>query len=108
MDEIAKQIYLLNSYEIFMFSILKCGIRISHFYFNGWFSWYFTSIKSNFARHTFSESEFEKYLKPDNKFNQPCENIFMSVIVMYDEPLFMEHNEPLTNDEIHTLKIVEA
>lgn len=108
LDEIGKQLYMLNSYEIFMFSILKCGIRITHFYFNEGLSWYFTSIKSNFDRHTYGRSEFEKYLKPDNRFNQPCENIFMSVVVMYDEPLFMEHNAILTNEEIQILKVLEA
>lgn len=90
LDEIEKQLHLLNAYECFMFCILKCGIRVSNFYFNGGFSWYFTSIHSNFNRHTYGGEEFEKYLEPDNRFNQTCQNIFMSVIVMYEQPLFLE------------------
>ena len=107
LDEIEKQLHLLNAYERFMFCILNCGIRVSNFYFNGGLSWYFTSIKSNFNRHIYGGKEFEKYLKLDDKFNQPCRSIFMSVIVMYEEHLFLEHNEPLTNDEIQALKVLE-
>lgn len=90
-----------------MFCILKCGIQVSNFYFNDGISWYLTSIKSNFNRHIFGKSEFKKYLEPDKRFNQLCQNVFISVIIMYNEPLFLEHNEPLTNDEIQTLEVLE-
>lgn len=107
LDEIEKQLNLLNAYERFMFCILKCGIRVSNFYFNSGLSWYLSSIKSNFSRHSYGAKEFEKYLEPDDRFNQPCQSIFVSVIVMYEEPLFLEHNEPLTNDEIQALIVLE-
>lgn len=108
LDEIEKQLDLLNAYERFMFCILKFGIRVSNFYFNGGLSWYFTSIKSNFDRHIYGGKEFEKYLEPNDRFNQTCESIFMSVIVMYEEPLFLEHNDPLTIAEIQALKELES
>ena len=107
LDEIEKQQDLLNAYECFMFNILKLGIRVSNFYFDEGFSWYSTSIRSNLHRHKFGRKEFEKYLRPDNRFNQPCESISISVIVMYDDPLYLEHNIPLTNDEILALKKIE-
>ncbi|MEA5015093.1 MAG: hypothetical protein VB099_11080 [Candidatus Limiplasma sp.] len=107
LDEIEKQIDLLNAYERFMFYILKSGLQISNFYFYYGASWYLTSIKCNYKRHTFGKSVFEQYLKPDDRFNQPCENIYISVILMYDEPLFLEHNESCTNDEIQILKELE-
>lgn len=107
LNEIETQLHLLNSYERFMFCILKGEIKVSHFYYNGGLSWYFTSIKSNNERNHYGGEEFESYLVPQNRFNQPCGNIFMSVIVMYDEPLYMEHNEPLSNDEIYILNALE-
>lgn len=107
LDEIEQQLDLLNTYERFMFCILKCGIQVSNFYYNGGMSWYFTSIKGNYSRHTFGPNEFDRYLEPDDRFNQPCENIYVSAITMYDEPLFLEHNKPLTNDEIEILREIE-
>lgn len=107
LDEIEKQLELLNAYERFMFRILKCGFRVSNFYFNSGWTWYFTSIKSNYKRRVYGNKEFDKYLEPGNRFNQPCESVFMSVIIMYDEPLFLEHNDPFTNDEIQVLKMFE-
>ena len=107
LDEIEKQLDLLGPYERFMFRILKKGISISNFYFNDGLSWYLTSIKSNYSRNTFGSKIFGRYLTADDKFNQPCENVYISVILMYDEPLCIEHNEPLTDDEIQTLKEIE-
>lgn len=107
LDEIEKQLGLLDAYQRFMFCILKCGIRISNFYFISGLIWYSTSIKCNFHRCSYGPEEFKIFLSPDNKFNQPCENVFISVITMYEENLFLEHNEPLTNDEIQALKTIE-
>jgi hypothetical protein len=104
LGEIEKQLALLSPLERFMFCILKCGIRVSKFYFSAGVTWYFTTIDSNF---NFGGEEFQNYLKPENKFNQPCANVFMSVITMYDEPLYLEHNNMLTDDEIGMLKIIE-
>lgn len=107
LEEIEKQMDLLNAYERFMFCILKSGLQISNFYFYNGLSWYLTSIKSNYTRHKFGKSAFEKYLEPDDRFNQLCENVYISVVLMYDEHLFLEHNEKLTNDEIQILKALE-
>ena len=37
------------------------------------------------------------------RFNQKCEKIYISVVSMYDEKLFLEHNEALTENEIASL-----
>ncbi|HPD89028.1 MAG TPA: hypothetical protein PLU75_06105 [Oscillospiraceae bacterium] len=108
LDEIEKQLNLLTPYERFMFHILKCGIRISNFYYcHGW-NWYFTTIRCNYNRKSFGGEEFENYLKASNLFNQPCANVYMSVLMMYEEPLYLEHNDPLSEEEIQKLKDLEA
>lgn len=108
LDEIEKQLHLLDFYEIFMFYILKSGIRVSTFYFCSGLTWYYTSIKCNYQRLEYGGEEFKEYLESDNKFNQPCKNVFMSVILMFKEPLFIEHNEKLTSDEIQVLIKLES
>jgi len=108
LNEIEKQLDLLNRNERFMFSILKCGIKVSNFYFDRGLIWYFTSIKSKFRGYHYSKEEFDKYLENENKFNQKRGCVFISVITAYDEPIYLEHNEPLTNDETVLLLIIEA
>ena len=87
LDEIEKQIYLLRPYEKFMFKILKLGIKVTNFY----------------QRSCFDSSEFKKYLKEGKRFNQKCEKIYISVVSMYDEKLFLEHDNALTENEIASL-----
>ena len=89
LDEIEKQIHLLNSYEKYMFQILKLGIKVSNFYYMDGIGWYLTTYKSAYQRNCFGSSEFEKYLKEDMRFNQKCEKIYISVVSMYDEKLFL-------------------
>ena len=108
LDEIEKQLDLLGIYERFMFYILKTGIKVSVFYYNRGITWYYTSVRSNFDRKVYGGQEFEKYLKPDDKFNQSCENVYISVITMYKDTLYIEHNELLSKEEIEALKILES
>lgn len=107
LDEIESQLHLLNAYERFMFIILKNGVQVSRFYMYNGLTWYFTSIKSNYNRSRYGGEEFQNFLKSENKFNQPCSNVFMSVIMMYDEPLYIEHNKILSVGEIEILKAIE-
>lgn len=107
LDEIEKQIHLLNSYEKYMFQILKLGIKVSNFYYMDGIGWYLTTYKSAYQRNCFGSSEFEKYLKEDMRFNQKCEKIYISVVSMYDEKLFLEHNDALTENEIASLIVLE-
>lgn len=108
LDEIEKQLNLLTPYERFMFRILKCGIGILNFYYSHGWNWYFTTIRCNYNRKSFGGEEFENYLKASNLFNQPCANVYMSVVMMYGEPLYIEHNDPLSEEEIQKLKDIEA
>lgn len=107
LDEIEKQIHLLNAYEKYMFQILKLGIKVSNFYYMNGMGWYLTTYKSAYQRNCFGNSEFEKYLKEDMKFNQKCEKIYISVVSIYDENLFLEHNDALTENEIASLVALE-
>lgn len=103
LDEIEKQIYLLRPYEKFMFKILKLGIKVTNFYYMDGFGWYLTTYKSSYQRSCFDSSEFKKYLKEGKRFNQKCEKIYISVVSMYDEKLFLEHDNALTENEIASL-----
>lgn len=107
LDSIEKQLHLLNSYERYMFCILKAGIKVSNFYFQDGWGWYLTTNKSKYFRSFFGAEAFKTYLNNSTKFNQACENIFISVVTMYDEKLLIEHNEPISQEEICILEILE-
>lgn len=103
LDEIEKQIHLLRPYEKFMFRILKLGIKVTNFFYMDGLGWYLTTYESAYQRNCFDSSEFRKYLNEGMRFNQKCEKIYISVVSMYDEKLFLEHNELLTDNEIVSL-----
>lgn len=107
LDDIEKQVHLLNSYQKYMFQILKLGIKVSNFYYMDGMVWNLTTYKSVYQRNCFGSSEFGKYLKEGARFNQKCENVYISVVSMYDEKLFLEHNDVLTGNEIALLTELE-
>lgn len=107
LDEIEKQFHMLDFYQRIMFKILKNKIPVSNFFLNGGLTWYFTTNKSNYERQIFGGEEFDHYLHTNLKFNLPCKNVFISVITIYDEHLYIEHNEPLDSKKITILKQIE-
>lgn len=108
LDEIENQFHLLNLHERLMFLILKKGICVSYFYFNGGASLYSTSIRSKYDRSSLVVDTFEKFIESKERFNQPYENVFISVVSMYDDDLILEHNELFTQNDIETLKELEC
>lgn len=104
LDDIEKQLHLISPIEKVMFYILKEGIKVCNFYTGFGLGWYHTSIPCNRKTFSFNSTEFENYALAKNKFNQIRDNVFISVLQDYsDETLFLEHNEPLTQEQISYL-----
>ncbi|MBQ9084437.1 MAG: hypothetical protein IJY24_02155, partial [Clostridia bacterium] len=64
---------------------------------------YWTSIQSNYDRRQWSSNEFNEYLNGEVKFNIPYNNIYLSFVIFCDEPLFLQHNDLLSEIEILSL-----
>ena len=107
LDEISKQLHLISPLERLMFFILKNGIKVSNFYSCGGLLWYITSIECNRRTLSFNNHEFNIYSQSQNKFNQKRDNVYISVLKLYDDFLYLEHNEILTKEEIDILKNLE-
>lgn len=104
LDETEKQLHLISPMERVMFYILKNGINVCNFYTCLGLGWYHTSIPCNRKNFSFNSIEFESYVLAKNKFNQIRDNVFISVLQDYSyETLFIEHNEPLTQEQISYL-----
>jgi hypothetical protein len=107
LDDIEKQIDLLNAYQRYMFCILKAGIRILNFYFMEGFEWYLTTYDSEKRVSDFSTEKLKCFCTDGNRFNQIHADIYMSVVLMYDQYLYMEHEKKLTDTEIVFLTDLE-
>lgn len=108
LDEIEKQIHLIKPMERIMFCILKSGIQISNFYMLDGLDWYITSIPCNRKTISFNSEEFKNYASADYRFNQKRDNVYISVLKVYNnDNLFLEHNEPLEQEEIEILEDIE-
>ena len=108
LDEIEKQLHLISPLERIMFYILKNGIKVSNFYSCNGLTWYLTSIECNRKIHSFYSDEFNVYATAKDRFNQKRDNVYISVLKMYDEEfLYLECNEILNADEIDVLLKIE-
>lgn len=107
LDDVEKQLSMLNLYEQFMFKVLKAGIRVTNFYYMNGFMWYFTTYKSRFSDDGFGTDEIGKYAEGEKKFNQVYRDHYLSVVIMYDDKLVMEHDEYLSDSQIAVLNQLE-
>jgi hypothetical protein len=107
LDDIEKQIDLLNAYQRYMFCILKAGIKILNFYFMNGFVWYLTTYDSDKRVSDFDIEKLKCFCTDGSRFNQTHTDIYMSVVRMYDQCLYMEHETKLTDTEIVFLTDLE-
>lgn len=108
LDEIEKQIHLLNIDEIFMFNILKNKLKINRFYMYDGMLWYSTSNCSNIHDFSVNTLEFRNYTQQKNLFNQHRKNVYVSVIKKSKEDwLFIEHNDLFNKEDIKLLLSLE-
>lgn len=107
LGDIEKQIHLLNSYEKYMFRILRAGIRITCFYYMGGWDWYFTTYKSEYPNSSYSSEDLAPYKDKVGNYNQKFGEKYISTISMYDDTLMMEHDEQLSEIEIKRIRQIE-
>lgn len=104
LSEIEAQKHLLNYSQQFVLCILKMGLKISEFHTGGISILpYWTSIPSNYDRHSWRANEFDEYLRGDIKFNIPYNGVYLSFVNFCDEPFFLQHNDSLNEREILSL-----
>ncbi len=105
LSKIEEQKHLLNYTEQFILNMLKSELKISEFHIGGISILpYWTSIPSNYVRWQWSSNEFDEYLNYEIKFNMPYHNVYLSLVQLFDEPLFLQHNEILNDAQIALLE----
>lgn len=99
LDKIYSQKHLLTVFEQFILDILSEGIQLSRIYINSSIMCYDTTIKSNYNRHKWSLREFDN-MQEKNIFNKEYNGVYISVIMLYESKVIIEHNDILTKKEM--------
>lgn len=102
LDNIQKN--LINYQEQFILSILQAGFEVSNFHIGGiTLLPYWTSIKSNYNRSGWSSDEYDKFAKCE-AFNNTYIGVYISRIQMFDDTLYLEHNEMFNESQIELVQ----
>mgnify|MGYP003289905570 CR=1 FL=1 len=104
LDEIEKQINQLDISQALLFCILKSGIKATHFYWDYDILGYSTSYQPKVHLSEHRSNQFDEYLHGDSKCNYPWKGMCISVFKALDSYLIIQHNEPLNDNEIATVK----
>ena len=105
LDDIESQIKQLNLSEALMFCILKTGIQATHFYWDNSIMGYSTSFEPSVHLSSYSSDQFDDYLKSEMP-NYPWHGMYITGFKALDSHLILQHNTPLTNDEIAAIKVL--
>ena len=103
LNDIKDQLRFLSTFETCMYYILEKGIYVLNFYRCSGLIEYSTSYDRSFYRDDFMKSTFEQYTNNIHRFNQPYKNVYVSVITVFDEKIYIEHSSRLSDSEIEYL-----
>lgn len=107
LEKIEEQLYILDYTEKYMFNILKLGLKISEFHIDECMVLpYFTSIPSSYVRNKWTKGEFDNYCH-DKIYNIPYNTVYLSILNMFGNKLYLQHNEILSAEEILKLIFLE-
>jgi hypothetical protein len=106
-EEICSQVHLLTIYDRLAIAHFILSTKITKMYIGaiGLF-WYFSDVKSNRISTGFDSNNLNSVKASNQKINYPFDNVFQSYFRVIDEDIFLEHNAPLDEEEIESLKIV--
>ena len=105
LDDIESQIKQLNLSEALMFCILKTGIQATHFYWDNSIMGYSTSFEPSVHLSSYSSDQFDDYLKSEMP-NYPWRGMYLTGFKALGSHLILQHNTPLTNDDIAAIKVL--
>ena len=88
-----------------MFCILKIGIKATHFYYDISIMGYSTSFEPTVHLNSFSSNQFDDYLKNKTP-NCPWRGMYITGFDVFDSYLIIQHNTPLSDDEISAIKVL--
>ncbi|NLC95016.1 MAG: hypothetical protein GX676_04910 [Bacilli bacterium] len=108
LDDIEKQVHLLNIYQKLMLIILLSGIKVAKFHFHNRFLYDFTSLTQKNKDADLHSMNYEEVINTEKRFNYRIGNdLYLTVIKAFDDIMILEHYQEFTSDEIKKLKFYE-
>lgn len=100
MDDIFKQLHLLTIDDIISVLLVFACEKIVKVYCHHGIFMYFTDRDTNRKATSWAGADFKYFSEADNLINQPYDEAYISVLFFDNTPYFVEHNEPLSSDEV--------
>ena len=103
MDDLLKQLHLMSKDDIICVLLVQACNKVIKLYCLNGMLMYFTEKETNRKAMSWSGNDFKRFADATDKINQPYDEAYISVLFFEDTPYFIEHNEPLSNDEVGTM-----
>ena len=103
LNDIEKQVHLLNLSQAIMFCILKSGIQATRFYWDNSILGYSTSYLPKVELREYRSNQFDEYLQNNKNPNYSWHGMYISGFDALDTYLIVQHNDPLSDNEIRTI-----
>lgn len=100
MDDLLKQLHLMSKDDIICVLLVQACNKVIKLYCLNGMLMYFTEKETNRKAMPWSGNDFKRFADATDKINQPYDEAYISVLFFEDTPYFIEHNEPLSNDEV--------
>lgn len=107
-DAILEQIQLCSTHDRIAFLLFLCSPKISQVFLMDGVLWYFSDVKScRMSSGITMGTEYYLSFFDDESgdYNISYENVFLSRCKVHEEWEFIEHNEPLNDEELSMIKI---
>ena len=104
LEDIERQIHILNIYEKLCFKILKLGAKISHFYFENDILGYATSISPVHRISEYRFNQFNTYLVDGSNTNLEWKNMYISTSKVFDTWIILQHNDKLDDNNLKEIQ----
>ena len=104
LEDIERQIHILNIYEKLCFKILKLGAKISHFYFENDILGYATSISPVHRISEYRFNQFNTYLVDGSNTNLEWKNMYISTSKVFDTWIILQHNDKLDDNKLKEIQ----
>lgn len=100
MDELLKQLPLMSKDDIVCVLMVYACNKVVKTYCKDGLLMYFTERNSNRKVMSWSMLDFIKFAEAENKINQAYDDVYISVFSFENELYYIEHNEPIDNEDI--------
>ena len=105
-DEILNQKDLISDMDLVVVLICKSSEKVAKVYTMGGLMQYFTSRNTVRSKMSWDGRDFGRFEKYDPSLNIPYDEAFITHVVLNEQDYFIEHNEPLSNEEFEKIKTI--